>query len=282
MRGEGAPALAPAKPIIPVVAAPEIHCPQCNGVLEPDEGQRFLTCPYCGSAVYLDKSQVVFHWQLRPTVDEAEARAALRRWMAGNETVKDLDLRSQVTAVDFAYFPLWLLRIGQGEAETVRLELAAATSISELKRVQLPAGDLVRYEAALDPKAVTPSVPLEAMLEWVRQVGVEPDRVSEISLVHIPIFTFHYSFAGRSYVAVVEAASGMVFANLYPPKAEAPYLAVAMAAAVVFLCLAALPMGGAALEPRQGLGIGALLCVGLGIIAAPILFAAAVWVAARV
>ena len=25
----------------------EFHCAQCGGVLHPDEGQVFLTCPYC-------------------------------------------------------------------------------------------------------------------------------------------------------------------------------------------------------------------------------------------
>lgn len=264
------------------MAAPEIHCPQCSGVLQPDEGQRFLVCPYCGSAVFLDKSQVVFHWQLRPTLDEPGAQAALRRWMAGNETVKDLDVKSRLTTFGFGYFPLWLLRSGSGSAEMVRLEPAAATSVSELKRIQLPAGDLVRYDPSLDSQAVTPTVPLEAMLAWVEQVGVRRDQVTEISLVHIPLYTFHYDYAGRSYVAVVEGVSGKVFANIYPPKAEAPYRTVAFAAAVVFLCLAALPLVGVALEPRQGLGIGALLCVGLGLVAAPLLFAAAAWVAARV
>ena len=112
----------------------EVHCPQCGGLLQPDEGQLFLTCPFCGSAVFLDKSQVVFHWSVRPTLDEADARAALRRWMAGNETVKDLDLKSQVTSVAFAYFPLWLLRLGAAGAETTRLESAAATSVTVLKR----------------------------------------------------------------------------------------------------------------------------------------------------
>jgi hypothetical protein len=106
--------------------------------------------------------------------------------------------------------------------------------------------------------------------------------VTEVSLVHIPLYTFHYHYRGRSFVAVVEGVSGKVFANIYPPKAEAPYRTVAFAAAVVFLCLAALPLGGLALDPRQGLGIGALLCVGLGLIAAPLLFAAAAWIAARV
>jgi hypothetical protein len=34
----------------------------------------------------------------------------------GNETVKDLDVKSQVTSTAFSYFPLWLLRLGAGAA----------------------------------------------------------------------------------------------------------------------------------------------------------------------
>ena len=264
------------------MAAPEVHCPQCNGLLQPDEGQLFLTCPYCGSAVFLDKSRVVFHWLLRPTVDEAGARAALRRWMAGNETVKDLDVKSRVTSAGFAFFPLWLLRFGRGGGETIHLEPAAATSVTELKRLKLPAGDLVRYEPAFDAQAVPPTVPLQYMLSWLEVTGVEQSRIGEISLVHVPLFTFHYDFAGQRYLALVDAASGSVFANIFPAKAEAPYRTIAAVVAAVFLCLAMLPVGGTLVEPNGGLEIGSLLCVGLGLIAAPLLFAGAAWVAAKV
>ena len=73
-----------------------LNCTQCGGELHPDEGQLFLVCPFCSSAVYLDKSRVVFHWYLAPTIDEGKAAAALRRWMAGNQTVKDLDEKAQI------------------------------------------------------------------------------------------------------------------------------------------------------------------------------------------
>src|SRR5512134_242450 len=82
-------------------------CTQCGGELHPDEGQIFITCPYCSSTVYLDKSRVVFHWYIAPTLDPDQARAALNRWMAGNQTVKDLDEKSQLTGQEFAYFPVW-------------------------------------------------------------------------------------------------------------------------------------------------------------------------------
>ena len=48
--------------------ATQLTCTQCGGELHPDEGQTFVTCPYCGAAVYLDKSRVVFHWYVAPTL----------------------------------------------------------------------------------------------------------------------------------------------------------------------------------------------------------------------
>ena len=78
-----------------------VLCSQCGGELHPDVGQIFLTCPYCASAIYLDTSQVVFHWYLAPTLDQSRANSALARWMAGSQTVKNLDQKSRVTEVDF-------------------------------------------------------------------------------------------------------------------------------------------------------------------------------------
>jgi len=81
---------------------------------------------------------------------------------------------------------------------------------------------------------------------------------------------------------VVEAATGRVLANIYPAKAEAPYLIAGGLAALVFLCLATFPVIGAISNGSAGAGTGFLLCAGAGVIAAPILFAVAAWVAAKV
>lgn len=228
--------------------------------------------------MYLDKSRVVFHWALAPTLDEPAAGAALRRWMAGNETVKDLDRKAELTSSDFSYFPLWLLETNGRN----RLEPAAATSVSELRNLKLPAGDLIPYTSDLDPASVAPTVPLEAMLSWVRGGAAQVAEVRQTSLVHVPLYSFHYKFGGQPYLAVVEGASGRVFANLFPAKAEAPYRVAALVVLGVFMALAGLPVAGALIDPEAGLAIGGLLCLGLGALAAPVLFAGAVWVASRV
>jgi predicted RNA-binding Zn-ribbon protein involved in translation (DUF1610 family) len=263
--------------------ASTLTCTQCGGELHPDEGQMFVTCPYCASTVYVDKARVVFHWYLAPTLDEAKARGALARWMAGNQTVKDLDKKSRLVAVSFGYFPVWLFkRRTTAGKEEIFIEPAAATSVSELKTLKLPAGDLKKYAPAITPEAVEPSVPLQAAITWLEGRGVRRDEMAEQSLVHIPIFTIKYAYQNQPYTAIVEAGTGGVFANIFPAKAEAPYLLAGGLTGIVFLCLATFPVVGGIALRAEGALIGLAICSVLGLIAAPILFMLAAWVAAKV
>ncbi len=269
-------------PASPMPVSTDFHCSQCGGELHPDEGQVFLTCPYCGATVYLDKTRVVFHWYVAPTLKDQDAVGALYRWMSGSQTVKDLDKKARLVGQSFQYFPVWYFKWQSQGKEEVALQPAAATSVSELTSLKIPAGDLRKYEPDLDSQSAQPTVPLEAGLEWVKQKnpGKSP-AMEEMSIVHIPLYFFKYAFRDQTYTAVVDAASGTVLANLFPAKQEAPYLLVGVVAALVFLCLALIPLVWGA-STNSGGETGLLVCGGLGVIAAPILFAWAYWVASRV
>jgi predicted RNA-binding Zn-ribbon protein involved in translation (DUF1610 family) len=260
-----------------------LFCTQCGGELHPDEGQIFVKCPYCESTVYLDKSRVVFHWYLAPTLDGEMARGSLSRWMAGNQTVKDLDAKSEVIDQEFTYFPVWFFKSHSKEGQDeIRQFPAAATSVTEIRQVKIPAGDLRKFEDSLESHSQSPTVPLEMALEWLEQGGVPRDQISELALVHIPLYFFKYSYQGDLFAAVVEGATGEVFANIFPAKSESPYRMIGMVSALIFLCLATFPVIGALLNNMEGFGIGLATCTGLGIIAAPILFGFAIWVAAKI
>lgn len=257
-----------------------LTCTQCGGELHPDEGQHFITCPFCAATVFIDKAQVVFHWYLRPTLDATQAAAALARWMSGSQTVKDLDRKAQVQGYTFQYFPLWYFKTGGEDApERIHLALAAASSVTELAHLNLPAGDLVRYDPSVDPQAVEPSVPLETARGWLKSPAGQPE-IRETALVHVPIYIFKYTYKNETYTAVVEAATGSVIANIFPAKAEAPYLTAAGITAGIYLCLALLPLASGAFGLRGGLAGG--IAIGVGLLAAPFLFAFAAWVASRV
>ena len=258
-------------------------CTQCGGELHPDEGQIFVTCPFCSSTVYLDKSRVIFHWYLASTLDEGNARSSLARWMAGNQTVKDLDKKARIGGFTYEFFPVWYFkRRDKHGQEQILLEPAAATSISEIRKIRLPAGDLRKYDSQLESQAHAPSVPLQAALEWLGGRGVQGEEIIEQSLVHIPLYTFKYTYQNKAYTAIVEAGTGSVFANIFPAKAEAPYLLAGGLTALIFLCLALFPVIGGMAEGGEGVGIGLALCAGIGIVAAPILFGLAAWIAAKI
>ncbi|TAK13183.1 MAG: hypothetical protein EPO32_06015 [Anaerolineae bacterium] len=258
------------------------QCTQCGGDLKPDQGQLFLTCPFCGSTVYLDKSKVVFHWYVAPTLDEAKARGALARWMSGNDTVKDLDKKATLDKVTFRYFPLWHFKQKDaGGKERIVLYPAAATSITEVAQMQLPPGDLRKYEDRLDNDAEPPTVPLEAALEWAEHSPAHKETIVESAVVHVPLYRFKYSYEGQGYAAMVDAASGKVMANIYPEKAETPYQFVGGLAAIVFLGLATFPiLGGFFGDGGTGIGFG--ICTGLGIPAALAIMALAAYVSQKV
>jgi hypothetical protein len=225
---------------------------------------------------------VVFHWYLASTLDEARARAALARWMAGNETVKDLDKKAKLIGITFEYFPVWYFRRRHpGGSDEILLEPAAAISVSELRKLRLPAGDLRKYDSAVDTQAHPPTVPLQTALTWLEERKIPAGEIVERALVHIPLFFFKYAYQSQSYTAVVEAGTSSVFANIFPAKAEAPYLFVGGLAAIIYLTLAVIPVVGALID-ESAFGIGLMICSILGILAAPALFAVAAWVAAKV
>ena len=74
----------------------QMQCQQCGAVLPVETGTQFVTCAYCGTTNYVDKTRAVFHYAVRVTVRESDALSALRRWMAGNATVKDLDKKANI------------------------------------------------------------------------------------------------------------------------------------------------------------------------------------------
>jgi hypothetical protein len=193
-----------------------------------------------------------------------------------------LDRKARVTSSVFEYFPVWYCKARSGSKEQVYLEPAAAISISEIKSLAIPAGDLQKYDQTLDSQAVVPSVPFPAMLEWLAGRGVPAEQVVEAALVHLPVYLFKYEFNGRTYTAMVEGASGKVFANIFPAKAETPYFLVAAFSTLGYLVLSTFPLVGFALDPELGLFLGLGACLLGGALFAVPVFVVAAWVSAKV
>jgi hypothetical protein len=261
----------------------QLLCQQCAAALVVEQGAKYATCEFCGTVNFLDKSQAVLHYVVRPTLDDPKALAALRRWMAGNQTVKGLDTAAQIESQVYQLFPMWLARTGQAGREVVHLKPAAALSIVELGNLRVPAADLEPYDDALDADAIRPTVPVTAVRSWLAEnQGVAAGAINEISLVHVPIYQFKYRYKQESYTALVDAATGQVFAAIFPEKYELPYVSIAGFGCLAYFLAALIPIVSFFIfDGARGIGIGALIYIGVVIALAIPIFTAAASVSRR-
>jgi len=222
-----------------------LRCPQCGGENPLPSGARLLRCQFCDAALFVDRSGLVSHYRLPRMVDRRQAAEALRRWMAGNDTVKDLDKKAENVVVTPVSFPVWMFRRRSADGEVVHAQPAAATPEPAMADLDVPAGRLVPFRAAEaeaeDATAaagaagdeagrvlrIEPTVPLETARGWLGQHGGDGGEVTETALVQVPFWRATYTFGGRSYTALVEGSTGVVLASVFPEKADAPYWLVA-------------------------------------------------------
>ena len=213
--------------------ASSVLCSQCGGKNEVSTGSRFVTCVFCDTTLFVDRAQVVFHYRLPPLLAQEEAAAALRRWMAGNETVKDLDRKSEIEAIEPISFPVWLFRTSQSGVESVYFEPAAPTPVPQVTDLSIPAGRLEPYRPEDDEMSVVDvQVPLETARGWLEQRKVGP--IHETALVRVPFWRCRYQYGGKTYQAAVDASTGAVLAGVFPEKSESPYIAVAVLGLILF------------------------------------------------
>ncbi len=261
-----------------IEARTQLLCQQCAAALVVEPGAAYATCEYCGTVNFLDKSEAVLHYAVRPTIDDPKAVATLRRWMAGNHTVKGLDADAKIESQLFQYFPMWMARTEAGNREIVHLKPAAALSIVELGKLRLPAADLEPYAYELDAQAIRATVPVTALRAWLADnEHVSGGAIREISLVHVPIYQFKYTYKGETYTALVDAAEGQVFAAIYPEKYELPYVSIGGFGCLAYFVAALIPLiSFFVFDGAEGIGIGALIYLVVAIaLAIPIFIAAA-------
>jgi DNA-directed RNA polymerase subunit RPC12/RpoP len=203
----------------------QIKCTQCAADVEVQQDETFIECPFCASALFLDKRKVVFHYVIACNFKPNEAEGNLKRWMAGNHTVKDLDKKAQMAKTSFYYFPVWYFKTKDTTGDKIYIQPAASTSVSEIKKIPIPAGSLKFYDQKQynDDEIVKPDVLYDSAKTWLQNSGVDLNTIAEAALVHIPFYQFYYYFNNQTYTALVEASSGLVYANVFPAKSEAPF-----------------------------------------------------------
>lgn len=213
-----------------------LTCPQCGADNPLPSGTRLVTCAYCDATLWVDRSGLVSHYWVPRLQDAEKGEAALRRWMAGNTTVKGLDKEATVTAAVPQLFPVWMFRLGRSGGEVVRVEPAAPTAEPGLTELQVPAGQLEAWRGTPpgEPAPMEAEVPLETARSWLVQREGEDVEIHETALVHLPLWRFDYRFRGEGWQALVDGSTGAVMASRFPAKAEGPFWLVAALGLILF------------------------------------------------
>jgi LSD1 subclass zinc finger protein len=260
----------------------ELVCQQCAAPLRVSPGSQFVTCEFCGTDNFVDKSGVVIHYAVQTTVREPDAVAALRRWMAGNQTVKGLDEKAQITETIYQLFPMWMVRVQANGEERIYLEPAAATSITELTELTIPAGSITAHDHALDTYAIDPTVPYETVKSWLADNHkVSSGAIRSVSLVHVPIYICKYTYEGEGYTAVIDGATSQVFAAIYPSKWETPYRTIGGLGCLGYFLISLIPLVGFASASGSGAAVGMTVYCFLAVLLAIPIFAAAVFISSK-
>lgn len=209
---------------------PLVACTQCGARLDVPEGEVFLVCAHCASALFLDRSQVAFHYAVTRTLSAQVAERTLRRWMAGNETAKDLDREAEIDGPVLRYVPLWRFRVREHGGQSTVTAPAMATTLGLLDGLSIPPGELRFYDPKLAPYVVRPTVP------HTEVAGGR--KAQEVALVHVPLYFFQYRYKGQAYQVAVDGATGRVFAETYPRRRDLPYQTTAAIAFAIFTLVA--------------------------------------------
>ncbi|HZE88063.1 MAG TPA: hypothetical protein VE404_00880, partial [Verrucomicrobiae bacterium] len=117
------------------MATASLHskCPQCGAPIDPVEETDFLSCPFCGTRIFLDAAGAVLHLLVEPRIDAAKAAQELARWLKNREIVGPI----VPVASETVFFPLWEVT-ARG---AVKIIPGSGAIFDGLNRIQIPPGD---------------------------------------------------------------------------------------------------------------------------------------------
>ena len=270
----------------PAVSLPdaEVRCAQCGGVLHPDEGQIFLTCPYCGSAVFLDKSKVVFHWSLTCTVTPRSGR----RQPAALDGGQPDRQRPRPQVQGHGSPPSNISPCGtprrRRSGKEARLSGAGRRHLDQRDQV---AGHPGRRPAEIRRQPRRPGGGTQRSLSGHARLADRPrradrQRARKPRWCICPSISSSTTLPARATPPWWRALRAKCSPTSFPPRPKRPISSWPPCPPLVFLCVSTFPLVGYAANRGAGLGLGLLACLGAGLVVAMPVFILAAVVSAKV
>ncbi len=201
-----------------------MNCPKCGAPFEYEPGMRFKKCDYCGTMIYIDKSQVMFYYIIPFTIDSKQVIQVFRRWASGPKMEKGLE-NSRIKNVKAMYFPVYRFVRDVDGKEEVMVKPAKTTLLPGLSNLKIPPGDMKIFDSSFkvgNVNVIHPDLTMDTYQKNLPGIGKEQE------IVYFPIYEIRYEFQGKEYSVVVDGSAGEIFTSYYPPRSSVPYLSIAM------------------------------------------------------
>jgi len=182
----------------------QVRCAQCSGAIPLERDDAFLSCPFCGSTLFLDRAETFVRLDVAPTLGAARARDLLAQALHAREVPPAV-----IRAVEPKRLPFWAVR----GAEATTTQAAFSPLPGMLSGFRIPtAGVSVAAEEEPGP------------FERVECAGTATTRWADrgapagLALFGVPFYRLTFGVeGGRGYEAWVEAATGQIYLGELPP-----------------------------------------------------------------
>lgn len=233
-----------------------LTCPECSGVVPVKEGDRIVTCPFCGLPSLIQGDHGVRRWQVPRQVERASAIEALKRFFSDIKKARDLPKTAEISDMFLVYLPYWRVqadvagwlfgreRKDKDSTRPVEVEIMqtmhwadAALDVSEygVHRVTLSKEMLRPFDSqALHAEAIV-FEPTESHTDarqeahtYFQHLGRRKKRLAStffekfhffhehLSIVYYPLWIARYAYRQRHYQAVVDGVTGEVLYGKAP------------------------------------------------------------------
>jgi hypothetical protein len=212
----------------------EFKCPKCGAPVQFDSQMKTVSCQYCSTRLYIDRSGALFCYILpfQGIADSQEKAIDLfRRWCAHPTRAKGLDTGASIALMKKRYFPVYMFKRVVESKEVVIVEPAKSTLLPGMHALKIPAGDIRVYDNSFntgDAEVIPHDIRMDVYMPSL------PGHPVEQALVYFPIWEIKYTFEGKGYDVVIDGSSGEVFSGQFPERRETAYVLVAAAGFIAF------------------------------------------------
>ena len=225
----------------------ELQCSHCGAQVPIENYTEFTKCSFCGAALYVELSKGIIHYSMNPQIEAASLPLLINRFLSQIEINSKVDqLKTQLK-----YVPYWSFQSNTGKT---RLLAASICAIDQMEIIDAPAGNKKFFSqpdnsgqgsaglAVFKPVPVTVPIKEATLRAPMNNIFWNKDDPAAVSLVHLPVFETEYQCKGQRFFAVIDAVTGVVFADEWPPvlqKKKGLVLGAVATAAFAVFCLQA-------------------------------------------